>query len=151
MKMKEMCNVSFKSSDQHITLKQVWLSCITRNNNDIEVMIKFCESHHLMQTDSLGKLDEKLKNIATGLIAPNKVNIIDVKNCDEIIINKMEDTFPLTYWFKRIMQTVQRPTSSNILNKKDAKVSHDPELLFQRLVTVCSDVDQNNALKYELA
>ena len=115
------------------------------------MMTKFCESHHQMQTDSLGKLDGKLKNIATGLIAPNKVNIIDVKNCDEIIINKMEDTFPLTYLFKRIMQTVQRPTSSNILDKKDAKVSHDPELLFQRLVTVCSDVDQNNALKYELA
>ena len=35
MKIKEMCNVSFKSSDQHITLKQARPSRITRNNNDI--------------------------------------------------------------------------------------------------------------------
>ena len=60
-------------------------------------MAKFCESRHLMKIDSLGKLDGKLKNIANGLITPDKVNIIDVKNCGEIIINKMEDTFPLTY------------------------------------------------------
>ena len=43
------------------------------------------------------------------------------------------------------------PTSSSILNKKDAKVSLDPELPFQRPITVCSDDDQNDALKYELA
>ena len=42
------------------------------------------------------------------------------------------------------------PTSSDIRNKKDAKVSLDPEVLFQRLITVCSDDDQNDALKYEL-
>ena len=122
MKMKEMCKVIYKSSDQNITLKQAWLSRITRNNNDIEVITKFCESCHLMQIDSLGKLDGKLKNIASGLIAPNKVNITDVKNCGEIIINKMEGTFSLTYPFNRIMQAVQMPTSSNILNKKDEKV-----------------------------
>ena len=141
MKMTEMCNVIFKSSDQHINLKHARPSRITRNNNDIELMTKFCESCHLMQIDSLGKLDRKSKNIATGLIAPDKVNIIDVKNCGEIngsIINKMEGTSPLTYSFKRIMRAVQIPTSSNILNKKDAKVSLDPELPFQRPTTVCS-------------
>ena len=36
------------------------------------------------------------------------------------------------------------PTSSDIFNKNDAKVSLDPKLLFQRLITVCST-------KYELA
>ena len=86
------------------------------------MMTKFCESHHLIQIDSLDKPDGKWKNIATGLIAPDKVNIIDVKNCGEIIINSMEGTSPLTYSFKRIMQAVQMPTASNILNKKDAKV-----------------------------
>ena len=79
------------------------------------------------------------------------MNITDVKNCGEIIINNMEGTSPLTYSFKRIIQTVQMPTSSDILNKKDAKVSLDPELLFQRLITVSSDDDQNDALKYQLA
>ena len=121
MKMKEMCNVSFKSSDQQITLKHALPSRITRNNNDIEVMTKFCESRHLMQIDPLGKFDGKLKNIPIGLIAPDKVNIIDVKNCGEIIINKMEGTSPLTHSFERAMQAVQMPTSSNIPNKKDAK------------------------------
>ena len=97
MKMTEMCNVSFKSSDQHITLKQAWPSHITHNDNDIEVMTKFCESLHPMQ------IDRKLKNIATRLIAPDKVNIVDDKSCGKIIISKMEDTSPLTYSFKRIM------------------------------------------------
>ena len=136
--MKEMCNVSFRSSDQHIILKQARPSRITRNNNDIEVMTKFCESRYLKQIDSLDKRDGKLKNTATVLIAPDKGNIIDVKNCGEIIINKVEGTSPLTYSLKRIMQAVQMPTSSDILNK-DTKVSLDPELLFQRLITVCSD------------
>ena len=114
--MREMCNISFKSSDQHITLKQARPSLITRNNNDIEMMTKFCESQHLMQINSLGKLNGKLKNVATGLIALGKVNIIDFKNCDEIIISKMEDTYSLTYSFNSIMQVVQMPTLSDILN-----------------------------------
>ena len=76
------------------------------------------------------------------------MNIIDVKHCGEIIVNEMEGTSPLTYSFKRIMQVVKMPTSSDILNKKDAKVSLDPELLLQKLVTVCSDDDRNDALKY---
>ena len=122
MKMKKMCNVNFRSSVQHIILKQAQPSRITSNNNDIEMMTKFCESHHLIQIDSLGKPDGKSKNIPTGLIAPDKVNIIDAKNCGEIIINNMEGTSPLTYSFNRIMQAVQMPTSSNILNKKDANV-----------------------------
>ena len=58
-----------------------------------------------MQIDSLGKLDGKLKNIATGLIALYKVRIIDVKNCGEIINNKMEGISPLAYSFKRIINT----------------------------------------------
>ena len=57
MKMKEMCSVSFKSPDQHITLRQARPSRITGNNNDIEMMTKFCENRHVMQIDSLGKLD----------------------------------------------------------------------------------------------
>ena len=57
MKMKEMCNVSFKSPDQHITLRQTRPSHITGNNNDIEMITKFCENRHVMQIDSLGKLD----------------------------------------------------------------------------------------------
>ena len=39
------------------------------------------------------------------------------------------------------MQAVKMPTSSNILNKKDAKDLLDPELPFQRVIT---DDDQNN-------
>ena len=57
MKMKEMCSVSFKSPNQHITLRQARPSRITGNNNDIEMMTKFCENRHVMQIDSLGKLD----------------------------------------------------------------------------------------------
>ena len=57
MKMKEMCSVSFKSPDQHITLRQARPSRITRNSNDIEMMTKFCENGHVMQIDTLGKLD----------------------------------------------------------------------------------------------
>ena len=63
----------------------------------------------------------------------------------------MEGTLPLTYLFKRSMPAVQMPNSSDIFNKKDAKVSLDPELLLQRLITVGSDDDQIDALKYELA
>ena len=72
MKMKEMYNVRFKSPDQHITLRQARPSRITRNSNYIEMMTKFCENGHVMQIDSLGKLDGNWKTLPPGWLFPIK-------------------------------------------------------------------------------
>ena len=138
LKMKEMTNVRYRSSEQHIDIKQARPSRIDRNKTDMELMGKFCDSRFLLQVESLSKLVGNLKNIASGLIAPATVNITDVKKCGESIIEMMEGTSPLTFSFKKRMQAVQIPSSSN-LPKQEKKVSIDPELLFQRLITVCTD------------
>ena len=114
----------------------------------MDLMAEFCDRRHLLQMDSLSKLDGKLKNIASGLVASANVNITNVKNCGESILKKMEGTSSLTFSFQKVMQTVQIPSS---ILAKQTKVELDPELLFQRLITVCSDGDWNDALKHELA
>ena len=148
MKMKEMSNVRFRSSEQHIDVKQARSSRVKRNRNYMDLMAEFCDRRYLLQMDSLSMLDGKLKNIASGLAAPANVNITNVRNCGESILKKMEGTSPLTFSFQKVMQAVQIPSSSSILAKQ-TKVELDLELLFQRLITVCSDDDWNDALRWQ--
>ena len=84
------------------------------------------------------------------LVAPANVNITDVQKCGESVLSKMEGTSPLTFTFKKDMQAKQIPASSNILTK-ETKITLDPDLLFQRLITVCTEDEQSDALKHELA
>lgn len=52
----------------------------------------------------------------------------------------------IVFTFQNIMQAVQILPSSSIHGKK-TKIIPDPELLFERLITICSNYDLNSALK----
>ena len=80
-------------------------------------LAKFCESRYLLQVDAVSKVDDKLKNIVTGLVSPDSVNIICVRFCEESLLRKMEVMSPLTFTFKRIIQVVKIPSSSSILSR----------------------------------
>ena len=64
MKIKEMFGVSFRSSEQHIELKQARASRVGRNKTDMDILRSFCESRHLLQMNSMSNIDGKLRNIA---------------------------------------------------------------------------------------
>ena len=101
---------------------------------------KFCESKYLLQVDAVYKVDDKLKNIGTGFVASDDVNIICVRFCGKSVLRKMEGLSPLSFTFKKIMQNVQIQSSSSILEKK-TDITLDPEPLFQRLLAVNSNDD----------
>ena len=94
----------------------------------MEIMEEFCDSRHLLYLSALSKLDENLMNIATGLVAPESVNIIDGKECGANVIKKMEGSSTLTFSFKREHQ-VKQTLSSSSTSKKENKISIDPELV----------------------
>ena len=151
LKLKEMTNISFRSSEQHIKLKQTLPSRISRNKADMKTMEEFCDSRYLLNVGALTKIDGNLINIASGLVAPESVNIVNVKECGLKVIKLMEGNSPLTFSFKKEHQGKQIPNStSSITSEKERNISIDPELLFQRLITVCGD-ETNEALKYELS
>ena len=116
----------------------------------MDLISKFCDSWSLLQIDSLSKTVVNLRNIASGLILPTKVNITNLKKCGESIFENMEGTCLLTFSFKKVIQAVQIPSSSSIL-AKETKVALDPEFYFQRFTTVCLDDDQKDNLKHEFA
>ena len=147
--MKETSHVKFRTSEQHIDIKQDRSSRLKRNMDDMTVLKEFCESRYLLHVNSLSKLDGRLKNIATGMIAPDHVNV-KVADCQNSILSKMSGTSLLNFTFQKVMQAVQIPTVA-VSSVGKTSLALDPELLFQRLITVCSDEDVEDAFKHELA
>lgn len=56
--------------------------------------------------------------MATGLVAPDNVNIMCVRSCGESVVKKNERTSPFAFTFQKIMQAVQISFLSSILGKK---------------------------------
>ena len=113
----------------------------------MKIMEEFCNSRHLLHLSALPKLDGNLMNVATGLVAPESMKFIDVKECGSNVIKKMEESSLLSFPLRRNIKQnrcLRRP------GRPKKKISIDPEFLFQRLIMVCSDDELNEALKYEL-
>ena len=102
----------------------------------MDQLAKFCGSRYLLQVNAFSKVEDKLKNIAIGLVASDNVNIICIRSYGESVLRKMEGTSLLTFTFQKMMQAEQIPSLSSILGKK-TEIVLDPELLFQGLITVC--------------
>ena len=95
--MKEMTSVQFSTPEQHLSMKHVHSSTLSRNINDMNQMMKFCKSRYLLGIDAMSRFDGSLKNIATGLVAPQNVSITEVTNLGLDILSKMATTSPCTY------------------------------------------------------
>ena len=109
-KMKEMTGVQFSTSEQHLSMKHIHASTISRNSNDINVMKTFCKSRYLLDIDAMPKFESSLKNIATGLVAPQNVTITDVYDLGCNVISEMAGKSPCSYSFKKSMQATQIPS-----------------------------------------
>ena len=147
LKVREMTSVRFKSSEQHIDLKHTRLSRLNKNVQDINLMQEFCDQATYWK--SVHSTDNRLKNIATGLVAPSTVSVTTVKQCGEKILSGMIGNSPLTFSFKKAMQAVQIPYACQIISKS-LGVLIGSDLLFQRLVSVFSEEDIQQAFKFEL-
>ena len=147
-KLREMVKVRFRSSEQHITIKTTLPSRMKKYEEDVEALVQFCKSRHLLTIDSLTNTDKRLKNISNGLIAPKFVNITSVKLCGEKILARMSEKSLSSITMKKNNQAKQIPAAASALDKCP-RATIDSDLLFQRLISVPTDVP--DLLKFELA
>ena len=76
-----------------------------------------------------------LRNIATGVTAPPHVNVHESKSIVNHILASTEGNPVASYIFRKKDQTVTKDTKPTI-KIQDEYVHVDPQLLFQRLLTV---------------
>ena len=140
-KMKEMTGVQFSTSEQHLLMKHIHASTISRNSNDVNVMKTFCKSGYLLDIDAMPKFESSLKNIATGLVAPQNVTITDVYDLGCNVISEMAGKSPCSYSFKKSMQATQIPSKREKTTRVDLQI--DSGLLFQRILSTYSSSPEN--------
>ncbi|WAR17805.1 hypothetical protein MAR_032399 [Mya arenaria] len=97
--------------------------------------------------------DSKLRNIETGVEADSSV---DVENSSEIgnkVIASMAGKCVLDHTFKKKQQAVVLTTKPLVKLSGDETIQVDPQLLFQRLITVAlrQDDDISHYFEYELS
>ena len=94
--------------------------------------------------------DPSLRSIATGVHARSTVNVDTALAVGDAILKSMDGKTPAEYTFIRKKQAVTLGMKSSV--KIDGEqVQIDPQLLFQRLITVGQSSDElKSAFKYEL-
>ena len=106
----------------------------------------------MFDIDAIANTDRKLRNIANGLVAPSTASVTNIKECGEKILVEMAGCTPLTYKFQRSMQAEQIPAKMDSQSSKSKRVDIDLDLLFQRILSVCSDEEQmNGTFNYDIA
>ena len=141
-KIKEMTDVNLKSSEQNLKFKHVTPSTLSRNAHDMNLMETFFKARYLFVIDAVANTDRKLRNIANGLVAPSTASVTNIKECGDKILVEMAGCTPLIYKFQRSMQAEQIPVKMDSQSSKSKSVDIDPDLLFQRILSVCSDEEQ---------
>ena len=64
-KVKEMTGVQFRTSEQHLSMKHVLSSTLSRNWIDINNMFEYCKARFILDATALQHFDGCLKNVNT--------------------------------------------------------------------------------------
>lgn len=139
--MQELTETRYATSMQHKDLSKTRL---TRDETDSRNILNFLVDRNPFSNDT------SLHNIATGIIADGKVNVDEAESVGNAILKSMSGKQIDEYVHKRKEQVVTM--GKNTLKCDKEAVQIDPQLLFQRLVTVArSEVDDLEPLmNYEL-
>ena len=112
----------------------------------------FFKARFLLNLVSMNNMDKKLRNIANGLVSPSSVSVVNVKECGNKILAEMVGYSPLSYKYKRSMQAVQMPAKKDSKSSKSKSIDIDPDLLFQRILSLCTTEEQmRDAFSHDLA
>ena len=99
----------------------------------------------------MGARDSTLRSIVTGVIADNRVNVDKAKEVGQNILKTMTHKNTEEYTFKKDKQAITMDTYmiSEVIHKE---IQVDPQLLFQRLITVrnYANEDVDVLFKHEL-
>lgn len=139
--MQEFTELSFTSSEQH---KDCTSPRIQRDQQD-SMKLK----QKLLDCNPFDK-DSSLRNVVTGVVANDDVNVHDYEAVGKAIVQKMVDQPIFTYSFKRKDKVKTLGASSSV--KVNAEQTISPELLFQRFLVVsqAGDLALQDIMDYEL-
>lgn len=118
--MQELTNVTFTTSEQH---KDLSAARQNRNSKDVKKLIDFHKDKKPFEQES------SLRNIVTGIVADEKVNVTQAKEIGEIL-NGMIGKVVYNYSLRKKDTVTTMKSKSNV--KIDGEDVHiDPRLLFQ--------------------
>ena len=93
-------------------------------------------------------MPSRLAALASGLIAPGNVSIHKAEEIGKKILEYMEGLNPLTLTLKKTDRVVQMPA---VYSAKTVSSSIDSDLIFQRLVSVCTEAEVDEAFTFDLS
>ena len=121
--------IKYVSSDQH---KSAGDSTIERDNKDTKILIEFFHDHNPFAGE------EKLKNIVTGQVENDAVNIDRAAVVGSQVLQQIENEKVSELKFKDAWKAVNMEHKLNITSERGETVSVDPNLLFQRLTAIAT-------------
>lgn len=124
--MQQFTNVKYSTSEQH---KEATDARVARDAKDTKKVLLFLSQRSPFTAET------SLRNIATGFTVPPSVNVHESKSIGKRILVSMKGNPVASYIFRKKDQAVTMDTKSTI-KTQDEHVHVDPQLLFQRLVTV---------------
>lgn len=139
--MQKLSGISFETSDQHKDLSKARQA---RDVNDTLDLISY-----LRERDPFAR-DPSLFNIANGMTAQEGVNVERSRTVGEKILASMVGKSVEEFTFRKCDRAVTLNSRSTVKIKGES-VKVDPQLIFQRLVTIgerCEDLQ--SLFKYEL-
>ena len=140
--MQQLTEVDYTTSEQH---KDMSDSRIKRDMKDTKTVLEFMGARDPFSEDST------LRSIVTGVIADNRVNVDKAKEVGKNILKTMTHKNTEEYTFKKDTQAITMDIYmiSEVIHKE---IQVDPQLLFQRLITVrnYANEDVDVLFKHEL-
>ena len=142
--MQNFSGTNYATSEQH---QDASLSRRNRDSHDVKQVVDFLEARSPFE-----EVDTSLRNIETGVTADKRVNVDMALDIGKSIIHNMVGQPVEEYVHKRKDQAVPLSDGTSVKINDDT-VSIDPQLLFQRLITVADrcDEDISTIFKYELS
>lgn len=139
--MQEFMNRTYSTSEQH---KESTKSRIKRDLNDLNKL------QERLKTCSPFTEDPSLRNIITGVVANDNVNVHHYQEVGNDILKKMHGQRAFSYSFKRRDSAKTLGSASAVKVSEDRSI--DPALLFQRLLIVAQwgELSLLDTMEYEL-
>lgn len=119
-----------------------------RDHEDTQRVLEFLRERNPFQRE-----DPDLRNICNGMKADGNVNVDEAAKIGEKIISSMAGESVSNYTFKKANSVIKSNAKNALVIDGDI-VSIDPQLLFQRLMLITRDMDENevkDVFKYELS
>ena len=134
--MQELTDVKFMTGEQHN--KDMAASRQERDCADTEKITAYLEVRNPFEADDLS-----LRNIATGVTADDDVNVCEIKEVGQGILSTMTGKSVDEHVFKKKDQVITMNASTSRVIIEQEHINIDPQLLFQRMLTVAPTTEDN--------